>query len=273
MMKRLLGVLLTTALLVTMLAGCGASSTKKETAASTAAASGDGFVFKHGFDRDYPPYSFIGDDGQTTGFDVELAQAVCDYYGWTYEPVPINWDAKDAELNAGSCDCIWSGFTMNGREDDYLWSKPYSNNTQMIMVKKDSGIKTLKDLTGKIVGVQTSTSAYDMLNDGEKTALKDTFAVLKVFDTYTTAFTDLEAGAIDAIAIDVTAGNHLMEGKDNVEYLAEEMGTEQYAIGFRKGDTELCDKINAALDALVKDGTFDKIGQKYPEIYEYLSLK
>lgn len=274
MMKRLLGVLLTTALLVTMLAGCGASSTKKETAASTAAASGDGFVFKHGFDRDYPPYSFIGDDGQTTGFDVELAQAVCDYYGWTYEPVPINWDAKDAELNAGSCDCIWSGFTMNGREDDYLWSKAYSDNTQMIMVDKDSGIKTLADLAGKKVGVQTSTSAYDLLNDEEGQAkLKDTFGSLEVYDTYTVAFNDLKAEAIDAIAIDVTSGNYLMEGEDDYIFLDEELGSEQYGIGFRKEDTELRDKVNAALDALVADGTYDKIGQKYPEIYNYLCLK
>ena len=78
----------------------------------------DTFVFKHGFDLDYPPYSFIDDDGNTNGFDVEMAKAVCDYYGWEYEPVPFNWDAKDLELNAGSCDCIWSGFTINGREDD-----------------------------------------------------------------------------------------------------------------------------------------------------------
>ena len=174
---------------------------------------GKGFVFKHGFDQDYPPYSYIGDDGKTTGFDVEMAQAVCEYYGWEYKPVPFNWDAKDAELKAGSCDCIWSGFTLNGRENDYLWSKPYSDNDQMIMVKKDSGIKTLEDLAGKKVGVQTSTSAYDMLNEGSQKALKDTFASLEVYDTYTIAFNDLKAGAIDAIAIDVTSGNHLMSGK------------------------------------------------------------
>lgn len=174
---------------------------------------GKGFVFKHGFDQDYPPYSHIGNDGKTTGFDVELAQAVCDYYGWKYEPVPFNWDAKDAELKAGSCDCIWSGFTINGREDDYLWSKPYSDNDQMIMVKKDSGIKTLEDLAGKTVGVQTSTSAYDMLNEGDQKALKDTFASLEVYESYTIAFNDLKAGAIDAIAIDVTSGNHLMSGQ------------------------------------------------------------
>ena len=273
------------------LTGCGSESAapattaapaateaaKEETPAETEAAaeaSEGTFVFKHGFDLDYPPYSYIGDDGTTGGFDVEMAQAVCDYYGWEYEAVPFNWDAKDAELNAGSCDCIWSGFTVNGREDDYLWSKPYSDNTQLIMVKEDSGIETLADLAGKAVGVQTSTSAYDLLNDEEGQAeLCKTFGSLEVYETYTIAFNDLKAGAIDAISIDVTSGNYLMSGETGYKFLDEELGSEQYAIGFRKGDTELCDKINAALDALVADGTYDAIGKKYPEIYDYLCLK
>lgn len=267
-MKKILASLLAVAMAVVVLAGCSSSSD------SSADASGEEtFVFKHGFDLDYPPYSHIDDNGETSGFDVELAQAVCDYYGWEYEPVPFNWDAKDAELNAGSCDCIWSGFTMNGREDDYLWSKPYSDNTQMILVNKDSGIKTLEDLAGKKVGVQTSTSAYDMLQDEEgQKELADTFDSLEVYETYTIAFNDLKAGAIDAIAIDVTAGNHLIDGETDYVFLEEELGSEQYAIGFRKDDTELCEKVNAALDALVEDGTYDKIGQKYPEIYDYLCL-
>ena len=162
---------------------------------------------------------------------------------------------------------------MNGREDDYLWSKPYSDNTQMIMVAKDSGIETLADLAGKIVGVQTSTSAYDLLKDEEGQAeLAATFADLSVYDTYTIAFNDLKAGAIDAIAIDVTSGNFLMSNETDYMFLEEALGSEQYAIGFRKDDTELCDKINAALDALAEDGTFDEIGKKYPEIYDYLTL-
>ena len=77
--------------------------------------------FKHGFDLDYPPYSYRQDDNSVGGFDVELCQAVCEYMGWGYEAVPFNWDAKDAELNAQSCDCIWSGFTKEGREDQYTW--------------------------------------------------------------------------------------------------------------------------------------------------------
>ena len=172
--------------------------------------SGDpNYTFKHGFDLDYPPYSYLQDDGSVGGFDVEMAQAVCAYLGWGYEPVPFNWDFKDAELNARSCDCIWSGFTKEGREDMYTWGVTYSSNKQMIMVASDSGIKTLSDLAGKTVGVQVATSAAELL-EGDQKALADTFADLKIYETYTVAYTDLKAGAIDAIAIDVTAGSFLI---------------------------------------------------------------
>ena len=167
------------------------------------------FTFKHGFDMDYPPYSYLQDDGSVGGFDVELCQAVCEYLGWGYEAVPFNWDAKDLELKAGSCDCIWCGFTKEGREDDYTWGITYSNNTQGILVAADSGIETLDDLAGKIVGVQIDTSAADML-EGDRKDLADTFGELLTYETYTIAYNDLKAGAIDAIAIDMTAGGYLV---------------------------------------------------------------
>lgn len=172
--------------------------------------SGDpNFTFKHGFDLDYPPYSYLQDDGSVGGLDVELCQAVCEYLGWGYEAVPFNWEAKDMELNAGSCDCIWSGFTREGREDKYTWGITYSNNTQGILVAADSGIETLADLQGKIVGVQIDTSAAEMLEDSQAD-LAATFSELKTYETYTVAFNDLKAGAIDAIAIDMTAGSFLV---------------------------------------------------------------
>ena len=272
-MKKTLSLLLILAMSVTLLAACGGSS---DTETSDGGEQyGKGYVFKHGFDLDYPPYSYRDDSGEVGGFDVEMAQAVCEYYGWEYEAVPFNWDAKDAELNAGSCDCIWSGFTLNGREDDYLWSNPYSDNTQKIMIKKDSGIASLADLAGKKVGVQTATSAYDMLQseeEGGQKKLADSFDSLEVYETYTIAFNDLKAGAIDAIAIDVTSGNFLMNNEDGYAYLDEDLGSEVYAIGFRKDDKELCEKINAALDALAEDGTVAKIAANYPEIQDYITL-
>ena len=233
----------------------------------------DGKTFKHGFDLDYRPYSYLDDNGQIGGFDVEMAQAMCALYGWEYVSVPFNWDAKDAELTAGSCDCIWSGFTINGREADYLWSNAYSDNTQMIMVKAGSGISTLDDLAGKKVGVQTATSAYDLLNDeGGQKQLAATFASLDVYDTYTTAITDLKAGSVDALAIDVTRANEAIAGDNSLVLLAEALGSEQYGIGFRKNDTELCDLVNAGLETLAADGTVAAIAAKYPEIEEYLIL-
>lgn len=262
MKKRLFILALAVVMLFTM---CACAASKKDDTAD--------FVFKHGFDLDYPPYSHLDDNGDVSGFDVELCQAVCDYLGWGYEPVPFNWDAKDAELAAGSCDCIWSGFTVEGREDDYCWSIPYSNNTQLIMVPEDSDIKTLADLAGKTVGVQTATSAQEMLEDEERQAeLCSTFESLKVYETYTIAFNDLQAGAIDAIAIDVTTGSYLMSNAPGYKFLDEALGVETYAIGFRIGDDELCQQVNDALQALVDNGTYDKIGQKYPEIYDYLCL-
>ncbi len=242
-------------------------------ALGTMAFADDGFVFKQGFDLDYPPYSYLQDDGSVGGFDVELCQAVCEYLGWGYEPVPFNWDVKDAELNSGSCDCIWSGFTVEGREDDYVWSIPYSNNTQMILVADDSGIKTLADLSGKIVGVQTATSAYDLLN-GDQAALAQTFGELVVYETYTIAYTDLKAGAIDAIAIDITAGSFLKSDDEGFSFLEETIGDESYAVGFRLGEEELAEKVNEALLALAEDGTMAEIASKddYAEIVEMLTL-
>lgn len=271
-MKKFLAIALSVLMVAAMFTGCTKKAATGEQASG--AAEGEKIVFKHGFDLDYPPYSYRNDDGEMGGFDVELAQAVCEYYGWEYQPVPFNWDAKDAELNAGNCDCIWSGFTRNGREDDYTWSISYSDNTQMIMVPDDSDIKTLDDLAGKVVGVQTATSAYDLLNDEEgQKELKDTFKDLKVYDTYTIAFNDLQVGGIDAIAIDVTSGNFLMSSNEGYHFLDDVLGSEQYAIGFRKGEEDLCNKVNEALMALVENGTYDAIGQKYPDIYEYLCLK
>ena len=131
-----------------------------------------------GFDAAYPPYGYMDDDGEYTGFDLELAQAVCDLEGWELEKKPINWDSKDMELNSGSIDCIWNGFTINGREDDYTWSNPYLNNEQVMVVAADSGIEKLDDLAGKNVVVQAASAALDALNSDDNKDLTASFASL-----------------------------------------------------------------------------------------------
>jgi len=276
MKKRLTVLVLAFAMIFTMVAltacgGGGGDSSSSDSAAE------ETFTFKHGYDKDFPPYSYIGDDGQTTGFDVELAQAVCELNGWNYEGVAINWDAKDAELESGSIDCIWSGFTKSpDREPKFAWSDPYSVNTIKIMVLEGSDIKSTADLAGKKVGVQGSTSAQEMLEtpnaEGGAEDLMNTFAAFEKYDTYTVAVNDLKAGAIDAIAIDVTTGDYQMTKVEGLAYLDEDVCQEVYAIGFRTGDTELRDQVNAALKTLAENGKMDEIGQKYPEIYENLSM-
>ena len=117
--------------------------------------SNDDSKFIVGFDAEFPPYGFKNDTtGEYVGFDLDLAQEVCDRNNWTLVKQPINWDAKDTELDSGSIDCIWNGFTINGREDDYTWSEPYIDNKQVVIVKSDSNINSLEDLAGKKVEVQ-----------------------------------------------------------------------------------------------------------------------
>ena len=229
-----------------------------------------------GFDAEYPPYGYMDEDGEYTGFDLELAQAVCDLEGWKLEKKPLNWDSKDMELNSGSIDCIWNGFTMNGREDDYTFSVPYVDNSQVIVVAEDSGIEKLTDLAGKTVGVQAASAALELLQndeEGGQKELADTFGALNEFADYNTAFTELQAGALDALAIDVGVAKYQLKSRgEGFKMLDETLNTEQYAIGFKKGNTELCDIVNADLQKLTDDGTVEKLAEKY-EIADMVTLK
>lgn len=225
-------------------------------------------TFVVGFDAEYPPYGYMDDNGDYTGFDLELAEAVCKLKGWTLKKQPIVWDNKDNELKSGSIDCICNGFTMNGREDDYTWSDPYVDNSQVIVAKKDAGIKELTDLKGKTVGVQAASAALDVLQseeDGGQKKLADTFKTLQEFADYNTAFVELEAGSVDAIAMDIGVAQYQIKSRGNDEYiiLDEHLNAEKYAIGFKKGNKELCKEVNEALHTLKKNGTFDKLAEKY----------
>lgn len=282
MRKKMLGAAMAGMMVVSMTA-CGGSKTaettetaseaetqaEETTAEETTAEAADevgelGGTFTVGFDQDFPPMGFVGDDGEYTGFDLELAKEVADRLGLEFVAQPIAWDAKDMELNSGTIDCIWNGFTINGREDDYTWSTPYMDNSQVFVVAADSGISSLADLAGKVVEVQTDSSAEAALNDDEE--LKGTFKTLQTTPDYNTAFMDLEMGAVDAIAMDVIVAGYQIEQRDESDkfvILDETLSSEEYGIGFKKGNEELRDKVQGALDEMAADGTMAEISEKW----------
>ncbi|HEX3022000.1 MAG TPA: amino acid ABC transporter substrate-binding protein [Lachnospiraceae bacterium] len=266
-MKKILALVLVMGM-VFSLAACKNSSkdtdTKSSTGTTESTKSSDKDTITVGFDQDFPPFGYVGDDGEFTGFDIEMAKECVKRMGKEIVLQPINWDAKDMELEAGTIDCIWNGFTINGREDQYTWSKAYMDNSQVVVVKADSGIKSLADLAGKVVEVQKESSAQSALEDETHTELLASFGQFLTVDQYNTAFMDLESGAVDAIAIDIGVAKFQLQGKeDQFTILDEQISTEQYGIGFLKGNEELRDQVEKTLMEMVDDGTFAEISNKY----------
>lgn len=270
-MKKKLAVILAGIMAVSVLfTGCGkkddGSSNEKKDGKSKTEDISKKDTLTVGFDAEYPPYGYKDDNGEYVGFDLDCAQAVCDALGWKLEKKPVNWDSKDMELNSGTIDCIWNGFSItDDRKDAYTFSDPYVDNTQVILVKADSGIKKLADLKDKNVVVQAASSALEALNGDDCKDLKDSFASLTENPDYNTAFMNLESGAADAVAIDIGVAQYQIaeRGADKYEILDEAFWTEQYAIAFKKGNTELKDKIQEELMKLVDNGKFEELAVQY----------
>ena len=261
-MKRFFALALAMLMLVGMMSGCGSDKD----------ASADGKTkFVMGIDPEYPPFSYLGEDGEYTGFDVEICQAVCDYLGWELEIFGVNWDEKLVQLDANECDCVWSGMTIldSMKEAGYVISEPYYDNTQVLVVKADSGISSSADLAGKAVAVQLGTSGEALLN-GDLEELKDSFGELVTCDSFLKCFTELEGSAVDAVFVDLPVAASYVAEHDGLKIIDEQLGAEQYGIAFRAGDEELCAKVQEAIDALVENGTYAKIAAKYPDIVDNL---
>lgn len=219
-------------------------------------------VFVVGFDQEFPPMGFVDEKGEFTGFDLELAAEAAKRMGMELKLQPIAWDAKDMELESGTIDCIWNGFTMNGREDGYTWTTAYMDNTQVFVVAADSEIRTLEDLAGKTVEVQADSSAEAALK--EMPDLMASFGTVQTTPDYNTAFMDLEMGAVDAIAMDIIVAGYQIEQRQNgCIILDEAIASEEYGIGFKKGNEALRDKVQTALEEMAADGTMAEISQKW----------
>ena len=257
-----------------VLAGCGSKPAASTDAASGGSASTDdksATAIKKlivGFDSAYPPYGYVGDDGSYTGFDLELAQEVAKRNGWEVQLEPIDWDAKDTLMGSGAINCIWNGFTIEGRENDYTFSEPYMLNAQVVVVKKGSGISDLAGLAGKAVITQTDSAAYDVLagEDAAQAAVAATFASLETIGDYNTAFMQLESGAVDAVACDLSIAAYQLAAKpDAYEQLSEQLSSEHYAVGFKKGDDASASTVTDTLRAMDKDGFVKELCEKYAD--------
>lgn len=247
--KQILAATLAVVMAAGVLGGCGSANADN--------------TFVVGFDAEYPPYGYMDDNGEYTGFDLELAEAVCKMEGWTLEKKPIDWNSKDMELESGAIDCIWNGFTVDGREDDYTWTQAYVDNSQVIVVAEDSGITSLADLAGKNVGVQAASAALTLLQE-DQLELAATFGGLQEFADYNSAFIELQAGSVDAVAMDVGVANYQIKNRgEGYMMLSEVLNSEQYAVGFKKGNTKLCEIVDEDLTKLAEDGTIAELAEKY----------
>ena len=266
----LLGVLATI-----MLAGCSSAKTtesssvdtsaaeSKLTDETTTAATDADTTFTVGFDRDFPPMGFVGDDGEFTGFDLDLAAEVAKRLGKEIKYQPIAWDAKDMELTSGNIDCIWNGFSTKNREDKYTWTKPYMKNDQVFVVRSYSDINSFEDLAGKIVEVQMDSSAEAVLK--ENTKLSGTFGKLQTVADFNTGFMDLEMGGVDALAMNSVVANYQITKRDTEGFkvLDKPLSSEEYAVGFKLGNTILRDEVQKALEEMKADGTLKSISEKW----------
>ncbi len=219
--------------------------------------------FVMGLDDAFPPMGFRDDKNEIIGYDVDLAKEVCKRLDLPFRAQPIDWSAKEQELNTGKITCIWSGFTMNeDRIAAMCFTEPYLNNAQIVVVKSDSGLKTLADMAGKKIGVQAGSSAADAIDDASE--FKKSISSIIEFKENVTALNDLEIGGVDGVVMDkVVAEYSIKTSGKNFVILPEGLAPEQYGIAFKKGNDEMRDKVQNTLLEMAKDGTVAKISEKW----------
>ena len=220
-------------------------------------------TFVMGLDDSFPPMGFRNDNNEIVGFDVDLAREVARRLGVELVLQPIDWAAKEMELNTKKIDCIWNGFTMTPeREEAMAFSKPYLQNAQVVVVRNDSGFERLADLAGHAAGVQAGSSAQEALNAAA--SFKASLGNVAEFRDNLTALLDLELHGIDAVIMDLVVAEYsIKESGKEMHILAESLAPESYGIGFRKGDVALRDRVQEVLEAMAADGTAARISEKW----------
>ncbi len=266
--KRVLAAVLASTMAVTMLAACsnsdagsGDSSASGSSDSTSASESTEKEKFILGLDDSFPPMGYRDENNEIVGFDIDLAQAVCDELGMELVVQPISWDSKEMELNNGNITCIWNGLSVDEeRQEKMNLSKPYMKNHMVVVVNKDSDITSREDLIGKNVGVQKASTAEAAAADDEFISQSN----MVPYDTNVLALTDLPTGRIDAVVVDEVVANYQLKGSDDFVILDDMLSEEDYAIAFAKeGSDDIKAKVEAALDKLVENGKAAEISEKW----------
>ncbi|AGX42295.1 amino acid ABC transporter substrate-binding protein [Clostridium saccharobutylicum] len=252
----------------TSLVACGGNSAANKSGNSKAEASTlDKDELVIGLDDTFVPMGFKDDSGELVGFDVDLAKAVGEKLNKKIKFQAIDWSMKESELKNGNIDLIWNGYSINDeRKEKVDFSKPYLNNTQVIVTLADSSINTKEDLAGKKVGAQDQSTAVDAVeNDKDNIMSKFNGGNLVTFADNNDALMDLEAKRLDAIVVDEILARYYIKarGEEKYKILKDNFGQEQYGVGIRKGDTKFVDAFNNALDQVIADGKAAEISKKW----------
>lgn len=239
--------------------GCG--DTANQPAEDGTATSADTIVV--GLDDQFPPMGYRDENNELVGFDIDLAKAAAEKMGVEIEFQPIDWDTKELELSSDKINLIWNGFSITDeRLATMEFTKPYLNNRMLIVVPEGSDIKTKADLAGKNVGIQDGSSAVDAVEADE---IHTQFGSMPTYDTNILALADLEVGRVDAVVIDeIVVKDYIKKNPDKkFVILDDDFGAEEYGIAAKKGNTELIEKLQAALDEMAEDGTAAEISTKW----------
>lgn len=280
-MKKIVSIILAAVMSATLFAACGSkaepaasSSSAPASEAPSSEASEPDAVSEPtpelpeklvlGLDASFPPMGFTDQNNNIIGVDIDLAKAVCEKLGIEFEAKPIDWAAKEMELNSDKITCIWNGLTITPeRQEAMEISRPYMSNTQVIVVMSDSPIKTKADLAGKVVAAQSDSSGLEALQKDEIYAsIKDGAA--KEYADYVTAMGDLEVGRCDAIVMDsIVANYYITQNAKSMTVLEDTLAAEEYGIAVKKGNTALIEAIEAALSELAAEGKIAEISNQW----------
>lgn len=220
-------------------------------------------VFVLGLDDSFPPLGYRNDDNEIVGYDIDLAKEVTKRLGVEFKAQPIDWSAKELELETGEIDCIWNGFTITEERKEALsFTEAYLNNAQVLVVRNGSNIKSLADFAGKTLGIQSGSSAEEAIEDNP--AFAESVGSIIKFKDNVTALNDLDIGGVDGVVMDSIVANNVISENNKPFYIVEEaLAAEGYGIGFRKTEPELRDAVWNILKEMQADGTVEAISNKW----------